>query len=143
MKKVCLLVTLVLVVFAFSSVAEQIDLKSMSDDELIAMKDAISEEMIERGIEIDTVFYPGTYVCGVDIRPGVYYLYGRSDNMIFTVARYKTEENAKNGHNGDKAYVKHDETYRLDVKDGDVFVVDLLGMIGVIGIRTTKPVWAP
>lgn len=68
------LVALVLVFLSLVSVtsAETIDLSGMNYDELVALRNAVNEAIMERGYEKTVAVPAGTYTVGVDIPAGTY-----------------------------------------------------------------------
>lgn len=74
MKKFLSVLILVLLLFSTSAGAESIDLESMSMDELIAIKNAVTDEIYSRldfSFE-DTKIGAGYYLVGEDIKAGKY-----------------------------------------------------------------------
>ena len=71
MKKVlCLLVALFFV--GSIALADVIDLNSLSDDELLALKDQVSQAVSDRGLIKELHFSSGSYIVGTDIKAGYY-----------------------------------------------------------------------
>lgn len=67
-----LCVTLALLLICFLGFAEERDLSSMTDDELLAMKLVVDEAVSERGLIKAFEIASGLYIGGVDIKPGSY-----------------------------------------------------------------------
>lgn len=127
-----LLVLLVTVAaFALPAMAEGTDYKSMSTDELIAMRKSINEELAARLTTSTSDFYSGSYKIGVDIKPGTYLF------TCLTVSEgmeYMTIDNAQL-RVGDTILINlgaDDEENYLNVYDGS----------GTIQL-TVKPDWVP
>ena len=55
-----------------SAMAEKIDLKALSNDELTALLDQTNAEMVRRGISKTATLAKGTYTAGVDLPAGKY-----------------------------------------------------------------------
>ena len=69
-----LLVLLALICVATCSFAEEIDLQSLTDDELISLYDALKDEFTERFGGEGEHIYSGVYVVGKEICSGAYRL---------------------------------------------------------------------
>ena len=73
MKKLfALLVTLLLMAYAGSTLAEDVDLAGLSDDEIVALMGRVQEEIVARHIEGTATLAGGTYIAGKDIPIGSY-----------------------------------------------------------------------
>lgn len=71
MKKVVVLF-LVIMMCVVSSLAEEVDLESMSLDQLIALDLRIEQKIFELDSMSNSALYPGRYVAGSDVEPGEY-----------------------------------------------------------------------
>lgn len=95
MKKfLCLLVALVLV--GSIALAEAIDLSSMTDDELLALKDQVNQTITDRGLTDEFYLTTGVYICGTAIKPGVYRLTVQPGAGYFRIGIGIDAENASN-----------------------------------------------
>lgn len=73
MKKVmAVLFALVIMVCSSFSIAEGIDISTLSDDELVALMARVQEEIVSRHIEGTANLAGGTYIVGKDIPAGSY-----------------------------------------------------------------------
>ena len=77
MKKwlVVVLASLLLVLSVFGTVhadTDGFDLSSLTDDEIIALLEDVTNELIKRGIEKTATLSKGTYIAGVDLPVGKY-----------------------------------------------------------------------
>ena len=125
-------VLVILSVFACSSLAEDIDISSLSDDELIAISETVSQEMSARELLDLPVIPVGTYIVGEDIKEGNYCITGKGREtalVVHTVESYNAF--VENGYSaadvpeargeilqipsGDKGYVSLDVGYVLRV----------------------------
>lgn len=143
MKKLVAVLMICLMMTAFG-LAES-NYKNLNDEELLELRDSITDELFERGVEFETDFYAGVYVVGKDIRAGTYdILFDEVDKWgcVF-INIYETEE----------AYESRDRKlheiineltkgYRVELNEGMVFVIDLNGS-AVMRIRNEKPAWMP
>ncbi|HNX63182.1 MAG TPA: hypothetical protein PKN45_11125 [Candidatus Limiplasma sp.] len=117
--------------FALPALAEEVDYKAMSADELIAMRKSINEELAARLASDASNFYTGSYKIGVDIKPGTYLF---TCTMVSEGMEYMTIDNAQLCV-GDTILINlsaNDEENYLNVYDGS----------GTIQL-TVKPDWAP
>lgn len=107
MKKV-LAAVLALVLVCSVALAEGIDLKAMSVDDLIALKTQIAGELMSRG-EIKSVpVPPGEYICGVDIPAGSY-----------RITAYKMLLIVKNGYEDMNTIDAGESIGKFTIKEGD------------------------
>ncbi len=126
------LVLVILSVFVCSGSAEGIDISSLSDDELIAISETVSQEMSARELLDLPVIPIGTYIVGEDIKEGNYCITGKGRETILVVHTVESYEAfVENGYSaadvpeargetlrissGDKGYVSLDVGYVLRV----------------------------
>ena len=111
MKKV-LAAVLALVLVCSVALAEGIDLKAMSVDDLIALKTQIDGELMSRG-EIKSVpVPPGEYICGVDIPAGSYKITAHSYLLI-----------VKNGYEAMNTINAGESIGKFTIKEGDTISI--------------------
>ncbi len=134
---VLLVLLATMVVFALPALAEEVDYKAMSTDELIAMRGKINDELRARlasDASATSDIYSGSYKVGVDINPGIY---------LFTCL--SVSEGAKNAMinkdymGGVYLNVGDSTIINLSVDDGCLNIFDGSGTIQ----PTVKPDWAP
>ena len=82
MKKV--VAFLIVLLLMFSSVAVAEDLKTMTVDELVALRSAINAELISRGFEKNVTVPAGSYTIGKDIPVGEYTIRTNSVVVVLT-----------------------------------------------------------
>lgn len=70
MKKIVALFLVFLLLFSFAFA--EIDISSLSDEDLLALKEDVEEEISERGLIESLILYPGEYLVGRDIEAGGY-----------------------------------------------------------------------
>lgn len=144
-----LLVVLVLVTMMMSTaLAEVIDLKAMSTDDLIQLRQKITAEITERTIDPGNLIHAGVYIVGKDIKAGKYYLQMLPDTSgdvaILDGEKYKEAVEGKMANvNGDegiffRAYLSSGEQAYLSLEDGQVLLVRETGMLSI-----ASPSWAP
>ena len=134
MKKVLYLLVALLLIGSIA-LAEAIDLSSMTDDELLTLKDQVSQAISDRGLVKEFQMSAGMYVGGVDIKPGSYRLIIRNDNSVVDIAICK-DVNSLDDNKGllyrDSAYAgKEDETAILSfsIAEGNVMVIKAKGLL--------------
>ena len=71
-KVMALLFALVIMACSSFSMAEGIDISTLSDDELVALMARVQEEIVARHIEGTANLAGGTYIVGKDIQAGSY-----------------------------------------------------------------------
>ena len=145
MKKiVTFLVVFALISMLITGLSESnVDLKSYSDDELMSLRDSISDELINRGVEFDVPFYPGMYVVGKDIRAGSYDIVLSGCGYGDSIAFYASNEDREN-YNIMKfdSFDENQEGYHLTVEDGMVFDITFMNG-GTMRLKSSKSPWAP
>lgn len=144
MKKVAtFLVAFALISMLVTGLSESnVDLKSYSDDELMSLRDAISDELINRGVEFDVPFYPGMYVAGKDIKAGAYDI-AISSEYGGTASVYASEDDFSKDNGLTYDYIgEGQEGYHLSLNDGMVLVIDFIDG-GSMRLRSSKSPWAP
>lgn len=128
MKKIVLLLILAAMVcaFSFANAESLTDLASWPDQDLLATRDLLNEEIFKRGIEAEIDFYPGAYVCGKDIREGSYVIGLKSSESLVFVTIYENEEDFRNGENYITFETMHPDTSGcyVSLKEGMVLDVE-------------------
>lgn len=72
MKRIFAVLLVAAVLLGIPAYAESVDLKSLSDRELLSLYESVRTEMAERGITAARSLRAGTYIIGEDILPGTY-----------------------------------------------------------------------
>ena len=106
MKKFLTVISILSLVFcSISGLSEGIDLKSMSDEELIGLVSSALTEAAERNVILDTFYWPGDYTVGEDLEPGEYLItyVKRADpyKTVGTIAVYESEESYNDSKSGE------------------------------------------
>ena len=145
-------VTVVLLMLCGVAFASVVDFASMSTDDLILLRQQISDEIKKRANDDNDVLPRGIYVVGKDIRAGGYILHMLPEEhgnilIIDSEERYQTilEKQYKN-ETSDltmeglvfKTYLSFDEQTYLSLKDGQVLITNGSGILS-----SNKPSWAP
>jgi len=119
MKKIIAVLFLVVMVLTMSSVAEEIDVDSLSLNQLIALELKIQQKIFELDSMNNSVLYPGRYEAGSDIESGEY---------LFQCVSLMTGRNFASirkcdadGNEMDLELLDPDESYRMQFADGDIF----------------------
>ena len=136
MKKfLCLLVALVLV--GSIALAEVIDLSSMTDDDLLALKDQVSQAVSDRGLIKEFQLTAGVYIGGVDIKPGRYILTATEVNDSVSIGLGKDVESLDSDKGilfMDSEYFREGDdpkTYSLSIAEGNVLVIKAKGSMTI------------
>lgn len=142
MKKIAiaLIVITLITPFGFADT----DYSIMSDDALLELRNEIDREINARGIEFETLFYPGVYVVGKDIIEGDYdMLFDEIDEWGIYVDVYEDEEAMKNGDEILSELVeKPSKGQHVQLKDGMILKIDPIGGVQM-RIKKSKPIWKP
>ena len=134
---VLLVLLATMVAFAVPALAEEVDYKAMSTDELIAMRGKINDELRARlasDASATSDIYSGSYKVGVDINPGIY---------LFTCL--SVSEGAEN------VMINKDYMGGVYLNVGDSTIINLSADDKCLNIfdgsgtiqQTVKPDWAP
>lgn len=87
-KLLCVIVVLMicsLSIFSVSVAENQYDLQNMTEEELLALRNAINAELVDRGFEKEVTVPAGSYTVGTDIPEGSYTISTDSMLVMFTV----------------------------------------------------------
>lgn len=117
-----------------------VDLASMSLDDLVALKKAISLEINSR-LGGDDFFTAGTYYAGTDIKAATFLIENLDDESdFFNYYIYDSLEDQNNWNDSASGTVKGGKNLTVNLKDGQILVIDYL----VNGtIREVQPSYAP
>lgn len=136
MKKfLCLLVALFLV--GSIALAEVVDLSSMTDDDLLALKDQVSQAVSDRGLIKEFQLTAGVYIGGVDIKPGRYILTATEVNDSVSIGLGKDVESLDSDKGilfMDSEYFREGDdpkTYSLSIAEGNVLVIKAKGSMTI------------
>lgn len=149
MKKIALILTLLLLFSGFS-LAEGIDLKSLSDEELQQLEKSVGIELYDRGLNRQNLIYQGAYIVGQDIKSGTYLI----SSVINRGITYCVFDNVSDYELMMQYYAKPGTSMvlpntdisssgsgRIELKDGNVFFIPYEGMIGRLEIQQAD--WMP
>lgn len=131
MKKVLVIFLLVLTILSIPVLADGFDFSEMSDEELLALSDAVSVEMQSRGISENPILYNGWYTTGRDISAGSYIITNIGD-VAGEIGVFPDEN----------SYAKYTETIDplgsmyISVSDGELLII----WEGTYTIRPTKSI---
>lgn len=96
MRKLLGIIAALCIAMTTPALAYDVDLKALSDEEILQLKEDITSEIGERGLSISEIFHPGTYEIGKDIASGRYLFIPDSGNanviICETLDDFKNEE---------------------------------------------------
>lgn len=101
MKRLVTILLVVLLIFAFTCSAEEIDLTSMTFDELVELRDQIDKQLQALYPEYDYILTEGNYFVGIDIPEGEVMLFRlsvESDGDDSINVYYENEDGKKTGY---------------------------------------------
>lgn len=145
MKKFVAVISILALLFCLvSAFAEGIDLKGLSDDELLALKDSVMDEISERSISIDYDFSPGIYLVNRDIKAGDYNLHFSNVEDKILLFIYNSSSDRDNSNPLYTEIIKDPERdYHIHLEDGMVFEMLQYGEADIkISIQDNLP-WKP
>lgn len=141
MKKIlAFILSLLMLLCSASAMAEEIDISSMSLDELVELQGKIASRINELLGTSSDAMYLGEYVCGIDIKSGRYLLTALERESPFMIKLYADASMEDAGDSLVHESIYGGETYDLEIEDGMILVV-YRG--GAIVTPRTKPSWAP
>ena len=116
-----------------------IDVTALSDDDLIALKDAVIQEISNRNLAIKGTFGNGTYVVGVDIKPGSYVISNTSDELG-NYYIYESVEKMQNNEIMGSGYMTENGDATFNLHDGEVLRISGIKSATIEEIVAS---WAP
>ncbi len=124
--KQSIIIASITVAFAMSVVgyASDIDLKSLSDNEIVQLFSDVEQELVDRNINKTSDLLPGTYVGGVDIPVGGYDIVSPAGDERFSVMLLGTDKEDMDYYHRDKADKNEDANFHISIKDGYTLTVD-------------------
>ena len=131
MKKALALV-LILLIVAVPVFAEGLDFSSMTIDELVSLRRAITQEIESRIEDADFAHaVNGTYKVGEDVDAGVYVFSRNGDDKYTTIVLYATEKDM-NEYNPAWSYTLFEsDSIRVELTEGGYLLVDGYGGIDI------------
>lgn len=149
MKKLICIILSVVFIFGMvdSAFAADVDMSSMSIEDLVSLRDSLNEEIYSRsGGTMDDMIYAGTYVAGKDIKAGIYTITNTRDSYL-TIYVFESMD-AYNAYEQDSSKTEgrlsHGEcnmgnTLNVNLDDGNVMCIRR----GEGICKSSKPSWAP
>lgn len=124
--KQSIIIASITVAFAMSVVgyASDIDLKSLSDNEIVQLFSDVEQELVDRNINKTSDLLPGTYVGGVDIPVGGYDIVAPADEEQFHISLTGVNKNTADYHYSEWAYANEDANFHISIKDGYTLTVE-------------------
>lgn len=124
MKKLLIIATLSITI-AFSTIgyAYDLDLKSLSDDEIAQLFTDIEQEIVDRNINKSSDLLPGTYIGGVDIPVGGYDIHADSDDESFDIDVHGDGPKGIYYSFSEIASSNEPADYHFSIKDGEVLSI--------------------
>lgn len=122
MKKLFLIMAAVLILCTATVYAEEIDLDSMSSTELYELRSKIDAVIVSREDSGNGVIHVGKYVCGKDIKAGIYdiscmYLSGGN---VYLYVRIDHSD----GREYDHCNLWSDQTHTFELVEGDTLRIE-------------------
>lgn len=146
MKKLIAGLLIACTLFTTSAYATSVDIDSMTMDELIELRDAITKKINSSYGEGAETIYHGRYIVGETIKPGQYILVFYKDatvNKSYTSGEVMIAEDTESFNNWDYIsdnFFHFGEECYVDLKDGMVMFLNYAPAV----IRPVeKPSWAP
>ena len=130
-------------VFQLSLAEDLSNLESWSDEDIWAAREILNEELVKRGSEVDSEFYPGVYVGGKSIKSGSYRIEFVEVATGLTIDLFASEEDfEKEKWTARDVLYKGIEGYSFTINDGEVIRIKPAGSVK-LKIKNTKASWIP
>ena len=145
MKRLFAIVVAAMMLFSIPTFAADLDLSSMSTEELVELQDKIKAELDSRGYSAnDSTISEGTYRAGIDIKTGSFKVTAtKVTGYFFVVTLYADQESYDNGkpinNNGNDGFLSEGDEATFTLTDGMILVIS--GGSG--SIEETSPSWVP
>ena len=111
--------------------ASGVDMKALSDEQIVVLLQEVNQEVMNRGIEKKAEITPGTYTAGKDIPTGKYDFFSPTDNKTLgeiTVTRADENDDFL----WRNAPIEEDFQYQFELKEGDVLEVKRAGTLTMV-----------
>ena len=126
---VAIVLAVVLCVGLLPILAEnKIDVKNISDSELVMLLKIVQQEIVDRKIEKTATIYQGRYIVGVDIPAGRYLIQCKNNDTLWTEVDV-LYENGKKRRGRFTTYKDDVRKMELTLEEGDVVRIDGSGTI--------------
>ena len=102
-------------------VCAAVDLSTMTDDEIIALRDSVDAEVIARGLK--EVIPAGVYVVGKDMVANRYTFTGQEEESFSYLAYYNSKDDYDNGDIEANTLLGYGEPFFLSLEDGMVLEI--------------------
>lgn len=137
MKKLVSII-LFITLFVVPALADEIDLSSMTFDELLTLRAALNSEISMRLENESSNIYSGKYIVGEDIKAGTYVLFADMPSAYYVSIQISWPDKS---HEVVFEQIKINETYYLDLKEGCVLYLDGIQLAHLNAVAI--PEWAP
>ena len=140
MKKLLCLSLVFCLMFNAAAFAGEIDLSSMSDEDLLELKKNVDTEVSNRNLNTGFELPIGVYKIGTDIKAGSYVFYDLENledpvdkvygieipvSRIAYIEWYESEDDFANHENGDIEGIRPESPYRLSLDDNMILEVSV------------------
>lgn len=98
--------------------ASDIDLKSMSDEEITQLYSDVEQELVDRNINKSSDLLPGTYVGGVDIPVGGYDITVDTSDELFIMELTGVDKNTPNYYTYESIQPNDAGSFHVSIQDG-------------------------
>ena len=119
MKKIILALLLMSIVIVNCAIAEEINLDSMTLEQLIALDLRIEQKIYEMDSMSNSALYPGRYVAGSDIEVGEYLF--RCVSLMPGRKFVSIRKRDRDGYELELQLLDPEESYRMHFDEGEIF----------------------
>lgn len=103
--------------------ASDVDLKSMSDEEITQLYSDVEQELVSRNIPKSSDLLPGTYIGGVDIPVGGYDVFSPAGDYSFDIDIHGDGPKGIYYSFSEIADASEDANYHFSIKDGEILSI--------------------
>lgn len=138
MRKTFALTLVFCLMLTVTSFASDIDLTSMSDENLLELKTKVDTEITNRGLDDGFELPEGVYKIGTDIKAGSYVFYNLNDSEDRTsyIHWYNTEDDFNSYKDAGFEGIYTDSVYRVSLNDGMILQVK----VQPVGIKEAETI---
>lgn len=104
--------------------AYDLDLKSLSDEEIAQLFTDVTQEVVDRNINKSSDLLPGTYVGGVDIPVGGYDISAPANDEYFQLDLVGVDKNTPNYRTYQSANPGVEANFHINIQDGYSLTVE-------------------
>ena len=123
MRKLLGIIAVLCIAMTTPALAYNVDLKALSDEEILQLKEDVIAEIKERDLALSDVMHEGTYTIGEDIAAGSYMVVPADGERHASIAVCETAETYKDQIIYEQHYLSDGDSVVINLKDGNILMV--------------------